>query len=250
MRPVFLVVPAALALLTLAHRPARAQDTPVEVRAGSTVVNASRIAARTDTFAIGDDEGAAALLVIRTAALGDSALLRVERIVAGTLEISVDSFAARTPSLAPLYDDEHRRESSRQLTFHPGRVLGKVTPRGGATRRVNAVLAPPAFYMNTSDLLLASLPLAEGRRFDVRMWDPEKGPYLLRVRVARAETVPTLEGGRCDAWRVEASDLGGPSVYWMEKGTQSLLAYAADNVIIRVLRHRACPAGGPERSTR
>jgi hypothetical protein len=246
MRPVF---HAALALLLLAPSAARAQEAPVEVRAGSALVDAWRVSARTDTFAIEDESGPHALLVIRTAMMGDSAVLRVERTLVGSREISVDSFAARRPTLVPLFD-EHGGAALRRLTFPTGRVVGDVTPRGGAASRVDAALDPPAFYMNTTDLLLASLPLAEGRRFDVRMWDPEDGPYVLRAHVARGETVTTLEGGRCDAWRVETDDADRPSVYWVDKQTQSLLAYAAGDFALRIVRSRACPAAGPERSTR
>jgi len=239
MRPIHLAA-AFLAAVPLA---ARAQDTAaVAVHAGSPLVDARRVAMRTDSFEMRWGGGETAMLVIRTAALGDTALLRVERISAGPSVLSTDSFAARRPTLEPLYDDEQRASSHQHFTFNHGRVFGKTTGEGGDARPVSATLDPPAFYLNTSDLLLASLPLAQGRAFDVALWGAEKGAYTLHARVVRAETVPTLEGGRCEAWRVETRGEGDDSVYWVERRSQSLLAYSSGELRLTIARHAACRA--------
>jgi hypothetical protein len=247
--PLFAVVTIVAATPAVAC----AQGTaPVEVHAGSALVDARRVAARTDTFAMAFHGGGSALLVIHTAALGDTALLRVERILVGGAEASTDSFAARRPTLEPLYDENRNAETTRHLTFPRGRVFGKTIPASGAARPVSATLDPPAFYANTSDLLLASLPLEAGKSFSVAMWSPDSGPYVLHARVARTETVPTLEGGRCEAWRIEATEPDGQhSVYWVERRSQALLAYTAGQVQLRITRHPACRVDdGSQRATR
>jgi len=239
-------------MLFLAAAPALAQA-PVEVRAGDAIVNAWRVEARTDTFAMAFESGGAALLVIRTAHAGEAAaptLLRVERIstLEGT-EVSMDSFAARRTSLVPVYDVEHHRRSTRTLTFPPGSVTGK-KETGGVRTPVNATLDPPAFYMNTTDLILASLPLEQRREFRVAMWDPDHGAYTLRLHPAAAETTRTVDGGTCDAWKVEVDERNGRSTYWVERRTQALLAYVAEGMEIRIVRHAACPASDGRRESR
>jgi hypothetical protein len=200
------------------------------------------------------ESGAAALLTIRTAPGGDAAaptLLRVERI--STLdgsEVSVDSFAARRPTLVPLFDVQRQRRSTRTLNFPPGAVTGK-KESGGTRTPVNATLDPPAFYMNTTDLLLASLPLEQGREFRVAMWDPEHGAYMLRLHAAEALATHTVDGGTCEAWKVQADDRGGPSTYWVERRTRALLAYEAEGMELRIVHHPACPAStGGRRESR
>jgi len=245
------IVPA-LVLLVFSAAPAPAQ-TPVEVRAGDAIVDAARVEARTDTFAMAFESGGAALLVIRTALGGDAAaptLLRVERI--STLEgreVSMDSFAARRPTLVPVFDVQRQRRSTRTLSFPPGAVTGK-KESGGTRTPVNATLDPPAFYMNTTDLLLASLPLEQRREFRVAMWDPDHGAYTLRLLAAAALTTHTVDGGTCDAWKVEAEDRDGAATYWVERRTRALLAYQAEGMELRIVHHPACPpsAGGRRES--
>ena len=220
-----------------------AQDTPaVEVRPGSSLLNTSRIAPRTDTFELRVEDQDPIEMVVRTTPLGDTALLRVERMSVDGREINVDSFAVRRSTLAPLFAETRGALASSHLTFPPGRVEGTVTPRDDAERTVSEPLGAPAFYSNSVDMVLAALPLEAGRSFSLGMWAPSTSADDLQARVVRAETAPTADGGRCDAWRVESTDAeGGSSVYWLERGTHSLLAYSARGMQIRVAHHPACP---------
>ncbi|HEX8246441.1 MAG TPA: hypothetical protein VF541_23250 [Longimicrobium sp.] len=232
-----------LAASLTAAAPLRAQA-PVEVHAGDAIVNAARLVARTDTFAMAFESGAAALLVIRTALAGEGAtasVLRVERISALTGEqVSVDSFSARRPALQPLADVQRHAGDVRTLLFPPGAVTGK-KEHGGVRTSVNARLDPPAFYGNTTDLLLASLPLEQGRQFRVAMWHPDRGAYTLVLNPAARATVQTVDGGTCDAWEVEAEEPDGPSTYWVERQTRTLLAYRAEGLELRIVHHPSCP---------
>ncbi|HEX8675128.1 MAG TPA: hypothetical protein VF710_24725 [Longimicrobium sp.] len=246
-----LILAATLAASVLLPLPACAQDPPgVEVRPGSPLLDASRIAARTDTFAIRVEGADPIQLVIRTAALGDTALLRVERMSLKGRELSFDSFTVRIRGLAPLFA-ESRGEVAARLTFPPGRVEGSYTAADGAERKVSEALSAPAFHANSIDLVLASLPLAPGRSFDLATWTPAGLDGVISVRVARAETVQAGDGARCEAWRVETVDENGTeSVYWVEQSTGSLLGYASNSMEIRIVRHASCRRGPhPARTT-
>jgi hypothetical protein len=237
----------------VAAAPCLGAQAAAEVHAGDAIVNAARLQARTDTFAMAFSSGGAALLVIRTALTGEgagAAVLRVERISALTgEEVSVDSFSARRPGLQPLADFERHAGSTRTLLFPPGAVTGK-KERAGRRTPVGARLDPPAFYMNATDLLLASLPLEQRRELRLAMWDPEQGAYTLVLHPARAEMVQTMDGGTCDAWRVEADDRDSPSTYWVERRSRTLLAYRADGLELRIVHHPACPAADGRRESR
>lgn len=230
---------ASMLLLPVA---ACAQDTAaVEVRPRSPLLDASRIAVRTDTFELRPNGTDPIQLVITTSALGDTALLRVERMSYEGNELGVDSFAVRIRGLAPLYAHNRSVMAVARMAFPPGRAEGSFTPREGAERAISEALSEPVFYANSIDLVLASLPLAAGRSFDLATWSPAGRAGVLTVRVARAETIEAGDGARCDAWRVEAVDEDGTeSVYWIERGSGELLGYSTDDVELTIARHAAC----------
>jgi hypothetical protein len=237
-----LILAAALAASVLLPVAARAQDTAaVEVRPGSTLLDASRITARTDTFDLRMEGIGPIQLVISTAALADTALLRVERMSFEGREIGADSFAVRTPGLAPLFAESRGMMGSSRLTFPPGRAEGTYTPPDREERTIAETLSEPLFYANSLDLVLASLPLAAGRSFDLATWTPAGLNGVISVRVPRAEAVQAADGSRCDAWRVETVEETGRSpVYWIERSTGALLGYSTDGLEIRIARHAAC----------
>jgi hypothetical protein len=237
-----LILAATLAASVLLPFAACAQDSAaVEVRPGSPLLDASRIAVRTDTFEMRADGTDPIQLVITTAALGDTALLRVERLSYEGNELGVDSFAVRIRGLAPLFAHNRSAAAVVRLTFPPGRAEGSYTSGDGAERTISEALSGPAFYANSMDLVLASLPLAAGRSFDLPTWTPGGRAGGVSARVARAETVQAGDGGRCAAWRVETVDGNGTeSTYWVERRTGALLGFSTDGTDIRIARHAAC----------
>lgn len=237
-----LILAAATAACLLLTAAAQAQGAaPVEVRPGSALLDGTRIPLRTDTFQVSMEGAGQLRLVLRTAALGDTALLRVERMTLGDTEASVDSFAVRKTTLAPLYGASRDVMESSLLRYPPGRVEGTYAPADGEKRTISERLSAPVFYSNSIDLALASLPLEPGRSFEIATWTPEGLDGVISARVTGAETVPTVDGGRCTGWRVETEDENGlASVFWIEESTRSLLAFSAGWMEIRVLRHAAC----------
>jgi hypothetical protein len=235
----------AAGLLALGAACSQAQDTTPIIRPGDARVDASRLPLRSDTFLLAPQPKLALRLVISTrrATLEQGpALLRVETIsVPGGEALSADSFAARSPSLAPLFDQEFAGDNARQLRFSADSVTGSRLDEG-ERKQVAERLAAPAFYMNTTDLLLGSLELREGMRFRLGMWDPDHGAYTVLAQVRPPETVLTVEEGRCSAWRVETAEQGVNSVYWIEVRSHTMLRYQANGLEIRAYRHPSCPA--------
>lgn len=229
-----------MTLLSILIFVALADAQVVEVRPGSALVDTHRLVEREDSFAVTTSSGTAQM-VLRTTVLGDTALLVVERIWAGN-DATVDSFVVRRRTLEPLSFDRRNSREIHALSFSAGWVRGTIT-RGGLNEPVNTRVDPPAFFVNTTNLLFGSLPLREGAEYYARMWDAEA--YEMRFRVAGREVVSTLEGGRCEAWRVEVGEAGdSPMTYWVEVGTQSLLAFRTEGFGFRIERHPECPPGG------
>jgi hypothetical protein len=245
--PVFRACAVLLAALAFT-RSAHAQAEPVSVRAGSTLVDASRVTARTDTFAL-VTVSVNVVLVIATEV--DSArIVRRERIVTPEgIAMSMDSFTAMRPSLVPLADAARHPSMRRTLRFDGAHVTGSIAFHGAA-RDVDTRLDPPAFWMNSTDLLLASIPLAPGKRYRVAMYDPDRGPYDLWLDVRGVEETTSADGGRCQAWRVEAVEMGAASTYWVERTSQALLAYRHGDLELRIRRHPACPLERGDRTAR
>lgn len=240
---------ATLATL-VANATAHAQDAAV-IRPGSREVNGSRVAARTDTFAVSGllegrevPMGSLELRTTLVTAAGAPAVSRVERMtLLGGMEVSVDSFTLAAATLAPLaYAD---RAGTDEASF----VFDGLTVRGtrseeGKREPVAVRLAAPVFLGNSMDVILSALPLAEGRAFRwERLREYDVRVDSVEVRVAGRETVRTVSGGSCGAWRVEVRSDGGTSVYWVEKETGELLRYEDEDQRFLILRHRACPAG-------
>lgn len=243
MRLHLLIAAASVAASLLLPSPVRAQESAgVEVRPGSALVDGARITARADTFQVSVDGVDPLRMVVRTAALGDTVLLRVERISIGDTELGADSFAVRTATLAPLHAHGRGIMGNGRLTYSPGRVTAVYTPEGGEERTISERLGAPVFYVNSVDMVLGSLPLRAGRSFELATWTPEGLDGVISAHVVGLETVPTVRGGRCSAWRVETKgENGDTSVYWMAESTRSLLAFSAGGMEIRILHHSACP---------
>lgn len=244
-RSIALFLVLALALPSAA---ARAQA-PVQVRAGSAVVDASRLESRTDTF-VATRADRTMGLEIRTA-VEPAAVLRVERMFAmNGVTMHVDSFQAARPSLVPEWTEMRSITGDRtSLRFHGTEVTGSQV-KSGAALAVSLHADPPSFYANSTDLVLASLPLAEGRRFTVSMVDLERGRYDLELTVAGIDRLIAADGGTCDAWRIEATGEAEPSTYWVERRSQTLLGYRAGEWRLRIVHHPACLRSAVETAER
>ena len=239
---------AALALATSIVPASAIAQPAVEIQPGSRELDVSRILPRTDTMAVlGRVEGQEvqlAMLVLRTAradVAGAPVLSRAERFIAmNGEEVMLDSFTVAAATLAPRAY-EFRNEGERGSL----RVDG-VSVRRSSTMAENQIdlrLSTPSFFRNAVDLVLAALPLAEGRAFSWHVLNEQEGRQgRVEARVAGPDRVQTMEGGACDAWRVDLRTAGGTSHYWIERRTGELVQYKDGDTRVRILRHRFCPS--------
>ena len=240
----------AAALVALAPAATLAQQPATEIRPGSREIDASRVVPRADTFAVTALDGGAGWpavwVELRTARIDAEvpAVSRVERMKSLVgVELSVDSFTLVAATLAPLWFSGRSRDAAGSLAFDGLSVRGS-RMSGGTFTPVEARLSAPVFLGNLIDVVLSTLPLAEGRAF---RWpilrEEDAGLDWVDARVTKRERVRTVQGGRCDAWRVETRAGGEPGVYWMERRTGEMLQYEGAGVRFRILSHRACLRG-------
>ena len=179
------------------------------VRPGDPSLDGARVAVGTDSLAVVDISSGArltdGLVVLETRREGD-VLLRAERFaVPGAPAVAADSFALDAATLAP---------------------------RGGG---------PDAFHPNSVDVVLAALPLADGyaARLAVHA-EPGPGTEEVTIKAVRADTVRTLDGGACAAWRVDLVEDGAPAVYWIGRDRPVLVRYASPGEGVAFVRLRTC----------
>jgi hypothetical protein len=232
----------AIALAALAGAPAAAQRP--EVGPGSAEIRTDSLRDHADTLdlmiARGDEAVLMGTAVLRTTLTDAATLLRVERVTVQGVVMGVDSFTLDRRTLAPVAVHTEERNLKRTLRFEGGRVRGS-----GDGAPADTVLAAPAFYGNSMDLVLAALPLRAGYETGVRFFDYGKeGAATARVRVAGTEDVATRDGGRCTAWRVEVEGGSHTGTYWIGAGSRSLVRYDGGSGL-RILRRSGCGAAAP-----
>lgn len=233
----------AFALAALAGAlPAAAQTTTPEVGPGSAEIRTDSLRDQADTLDVmiarGDDAVPVAMLVLRTTRTDTATLLRVERVTrSGGAVMGVDSFTMHRRTLAPIAVHTTEGNGTRKLRFEGGRVRGS-----GAAGRVDTPLAAPAFYGNSTDLVLAALPLRAGYEARVRFFEHGARAASARLRVTGSEDVATRDGGRCTAWRVEVEGGSHAGTYWI--ANRSLVRYDGDGGL-RIVRRFGCAAASP-----
>ena len=245
---------AAAAALALAPSLAAAQPALRTLPVGSPELHTEHLAARADSFALmavlGGGAAMAGTLTLDTRLVtweGRAALVRVERTRdprGGSAD--VDSFVVERASLAPRLLRSATPDGSLTLRVDGRRVWGDEVD-GPRRQAVARTLEEPAFYANSMDLLLGALPLADGYQALLPVFDLEAAPVeRAAVRVAGAEQVRTLDGGACDAWRVEVRRGGDDAVYWIDTLTLTLVRWDSGDGRMRVLRRTGCApeAGG------
>jgi hypothetical protein len=234
----------AIALAALAGALPSAAQAP-EVGPGSAEIRTDSLRDHVDTLEVmlsrGEEAVSMGTLVLRTTRTDSATLLRVERVtVSGGMVMGVDSFTVDRRTLAPIAVHTVERDRTRELRFVEGRVRAS---GGGAP--VETRLAAPAFYGNSTDLVLAALPLRAGYEARVRFFDHgDEGAATARLRVTGSEDVVTRDGGRCAAWRVEVEGGSHTGTYWIAAGDRSLVRYDGESGL-RILRRTGCGGAAP-----
>lgn len=239
--------------LSIAIVPASAvAQRAVEIQPGSRELDVSRIVPRTDTMAVlqrvENQDVQLMTLVLSTARKivdGVSVVVRVERALdSNGNPVLSDSFTVTAATLAPL-GYGWRYETGPGGIRVDGLTVRGANTTGYAPRVIDLRLSGPAFFRNQLDMVLAALPLAQGRAFGWRALLEEEGrESRIDARVAGADRVRTMSGGMCDAWRVEVRSGIGMSNYWVDRRSGELLQYKEGPMTYRIVRHRSCPLPG------
>lgn len=239
-----------LLALLLACAPAAAQDA---VHHPATAGMAGeRITARTETleFASAADRGWETLgdMTLRTVLAtvdGREAVVRTETTRIDGEVVQVDSFALDRRTLAAIVLRSDGVEASQSLHFGATEVLVVDDGDWGADSARYQVPGP-VFLANSTDLLLAALPLAEGFTTRLAVYDPEVGLDTMAVRVEAAEELALPSGARAAVWRVWTSSNLTAGWYWMDRESRTLVQYQTGSGTTRLIR--AAPGRGRTRT--
>ena len=126
-------------------------------------------------------------------------------------------------SLAPVMERSHQPTKTMSLDFAGARVTGLVTPKDSAAHSVDMDTAVPVFNSTDTDLVVASLPLAEGYRAVLPFYTYELGGLERdTVTVLRIEKIPTPDGER-SAWVTQVADPFVHITYWIDTSSRDVL---------------------------
>lgn len=160
---------------------------------------------------------------------GRPALLRVQTLTSPMLGTGVDTVVVDRATLAPI---RHRSANARRtmsLDYRGDSIVGSVTPTGGSAQAVRVRADTALFDANALDLILRSLPLADGYAVRQPVFLHEGGGKVwVTTRVTGSEQIAGEGGAMVDAWVVESKM--GPQTFrhWVAKGSRELLQSVLD----------------------
>lgn len=234
---------AAAALLACACAPAAAAQNGI-LRPGNAAVSTQTIGDRVEEFDVyaGGAEGRGPIgrMMLRTRVVavgGEGAVVRTETLWIDDDVVQVDSFTLRRLTLAPLQMRSSLTDHGVSLEFAPGSVR-QVDGGDWGADTTDVPLPEPVFLGGTTDLLLASLPLAPGYRAELAVYDADEGIGTLGIDVEVAEEVALPDGGSVSAWRVAVHENGWTSTYWMDRESRTLVQFESAGGAFRVVRSR------------
>jgi hypothetical protein len=136
----------------------------------------------------------------------------------------VDSVLLLRHTLAPVWEHSHQPAKTMLLAFADSAVTGEWAPADSALRSVNHPIPRPVFNATAQELLLGSLPLADGYRTLVPIYSFELGGMELdTLRVVGTERVRLRNGGEREAWKIAFADPFITATIWVDRGTRRVL---------------------------
>lgn len=211
-----------------------AEEKPVsytEIAVGDPAVKGSSLAAGTSTKRVvlvqagrEQEVGTVTEWLQTVDVAGRAALRSVQVLNSPLLGVNTDTLVLERASLAPMAHRSHNPRRVLSLDFEGTRVGGSVRPAGGAAEPVDATLEAPVFDGNAFDLVLRTLPLAEGYAVRVRVYVHEAGGQIVAsARVTGSENVDAGGGKTADAWVVEGELAGQKLKYWIAKDSREIV---------------------------
>jgi dipeptidyl aminopeptidase/acylaminoacyl peptidase len=200
--------------LRVASEPKMAE--PVAVGVGDASVTTSHVRPVTHTWRLvlvqGGQErevGTSRSEVTEVTVGGAPALQIVQSVSSPMMGNGSDTVVVLRQTLAPV---RHRSVNARRtlsLDFDRGTVKGTVTPAGGAAQPVSVTGAEPVFDAGALELVLRSLPLAEGYAAKFPAYAHEAGGTVaVTARVTGSERVTLADGTVVDTWVIESDMMG------------------------------------------
>lgn len=171
---------------------------------------------------------------------GRPAFLRVQTLTSPMLGTGVDSIVVDRATLAPIRQRSTNARRTMSLDFRNDSVVGSVTPAGAGAQAIAVRADTALFDANVLDLVLRSLPLAEGHAVRHPVYLHEGGGKVwVTSRVTGSERVAGEGGVMVDTWVVE-SKMGGQTFrHWIAKESREVLQSALDaapGVQVKVVR--------------
>jgi len=149
------------------------------------------------------------------------AVLRVVQGIESSAGVYADTSLVLASSFQSLENHSHNADRSVTLKFDGTHVTGTITPTDGDPKPVDQTMPAPAFDAGMLALVLGALPLKEGYSGTLAAWVTEAGvPINVGFRVT-ARTMVEAEGGRREAWLIEAFD--GRARFWFDTVTRQVL---------------------------
>jgi hypothetical protein len=153
---------------------------------------------------------------------------------------STDTVVVLRQTLAPV---RHRSVNARRtmsLDFDRATVKGAVTPAGGAAQPVDVTGGEPMFDAGVLELVLRSLPLADGYAAKLPVYVHEAGGAVsVTVRVTGSERITLADGTSVDSWVVESDMMGQKVKQYIAKDSREVVRtviVAGPGVELRALR--------------
>ena len=160
---------------------------------------------------------------------GRPVFVRIQTLSSPMLGTGSDTVVVERATLRPI---RHRSVNSRRtmsLDFRNDSIVGPVTPAGGAAQAIALRADTALFDSNAMDLILRSLPLAEGYAVRHPVYLHEGGGKVwVTSRVTGSERVAGSDGTMVDAWVVEGK-IGPQTVRaWIAKDSREVLQTVVD----------------------
>jgi hypothetical protein len=220
---------ALLVATSIIAAPALAQDAP-RLIPGHADLDASRIGARADTFAVYIEQDGqtftTGFVALSTEFDEAGRLTRTETVLDPWSEpLWEERFALDAASLRPLWQRTEAGDDFREVTFEQTSARLRQLEDGVETTR-DAALDAPAFYTNSIDLVLVALPLRGGYHATLGALDvPALAPETITVEVVGEGQTPDHGGTYHETWVVEVTTRRGTDLYFVEQATGALVRY-------------------------
>lgn len=136
----------------------------------------------------------------------------------------VDSVLMFRRTLAPVWEHSHQPSKTMLLDFSDSAVTGEWAPADSAMRSVRHPIPRPVFNATAQELLVGSLPLADGYRTLLPIYSFELGGMELdTLSVVGTGRVKLRDGGERDAWKIAFADPFITATFWVDRETRRVL---------------------------